>query len=90
MMIVKGRYDGRHVVLESPMPQGIPVNTPVKLVFDARRRTGKRPASSRSSAARSPKLPSLRSLKLRILAGSADSLAKAEANAMKLIGRPRL
>ena len=39
---------------------------------------------------RSKREPSLRNLKKQLQAGSATALAKAEANGIKLIGRPRL
>jgi len=39
---------------------------------------------------RGPKLLGTRLLKAKIAAGQRTSLSKAEANAMKLIGRPRI
>jgi hypothetical protein len=33
MVVLKGRYDGRNVVLEASVPTDIPPNTPVSVVF---------------------------------------------------------
>lgn len=33
-MVVKGHYDGTHVVLDEPVPQNIRPQTPVRVLFD--------------------------------------------------------
>ena len=81
-MVVKGRIDGQNVVLEEPLPQDIPTDTAVKLVFDVGKR---RPRNGSGS-----NLPSLAVLKARLRAGAGTSLRKAELNSLKLIGRPRI
>ncbi len=32
-MVLKGHYDGQRVVLDEPVPQDVPPNTEVKVVF---------------------------------------------------------
>ncbi len=34
-MVVKGHFDGKRVVLDEPVPGGIPADTPVTVVFQA-------------------------------------------------------
>jgi hypothetical protein len=34
MVVLNGHFDGRQVVLDGPVPTGIPANTPVKVVFE--------------------------------------------------------
>jgi hypothetical protein len=34
MVVVNGHFDGKQVVLDSPVPEGIPANTRVRVVFD--------------------------------------------------------
>jgi hypothetical protein len=34
MVVLNGHFDGRQVVLDSPIPEGIPANTPVKVIFN--------------------------------------------------------
>lgn len=34
MVVLNGRFDGHRVVLDDPVPQDIPANTPVKVVFE--------------------------------------------------------
>ena len=82
MVVLNGRYDGRRVVLDSPVPQRVRPNTRVRVIFD----DGK----SSAAAPKAAKLPSLATLKARLRAGEAGSARKAEANARKLIGRPRI
>lgn len=85
MTVLMGHFDGQCVILDGPVPRGMRANTPVKVVLEV-------PAEKRSGKVRTPadKLPSLASLKVQLRAGSESSLAKAQANAMKLIGRPRI
>lgn len=81
-----GHFDGQCVILDGPIPKGMRANTPVKVMVEA-------PATRRDSGeagARAEKLPSLATLKARLKAGSGSSLDKAQANAIKLIGRPRI
>jgi hypothetical protein len=34
MTVLKGHYDGQRVVLDEPVPAGVNVDTPVKVVFE--------------------------------------------------------
>jgi hypothetical protein len=81
MVVLRGRFDGRKVVLDSLVPKGILADTPVQVLFET-------PDRAVSKAAR--KLPRLSELKARLSAGSAGSTRKAEVNAKRLIGRPRI
>jgi hypothetical protein len=82
MVVLTGRYDGRKVVLDSPVPEKVRPNTRVRVIFD----DSERPAAGPKAA----KLPSLATLKARLRAGEGRSLRRAEATARKLIGRPRI
>ena len=84
MTVLLGHFDGQRVILESPIPRGMRANTPVKVMVES---TAVRSKNAHTSA---DKLPSLASLKARLTAGSNSSLAKARANSIKLIGRPRI
>lgn len=33
-MVVKGHFDGQRVVLDEPVPEQVPANTPVRVIFD--------------------------------------------------------
>ena len=85
MTVLMGHFDGQCVILDGPVPRGMRANTPVKVLLET-------PATKRVGRIGTPanKLPSLASLKVQLSAGSDSSLAKAQANAMKLIGRQRI
>jgi len=34
MVVLNGHFDGRQVVLDTPVPDGIAANTPVKVLFE--------------------------------------------------------
>jgi hypothetical protein len=34
MVILNGRFDGSQIILDGPVPNGIPVNSPVRVIFD--------------------------------------------------------
>ena len=39
-MTIRGHFDGKHVVLDEPVPADIPPQTPVKITFDGDPRDG--------------------------------------------------
>ncbi len=35
MHVIDGHYDGQHVILDAPVPDGVAVNARVRIVFDS-------------------------------------------------------
>lgn len=34
MVVLNGRFDGTQIILEGPVPKEIPINAPVRAIFD--------------------------------------------------------